>query len=68
MTELEMALIILIGVIFVLVLYIILLRNNIKISKKEMELKKYYIDPCDSPISIKMNCIDRQLERMEKKS
>jgi predicted Holliday junction resolvase-like endonuclease len=67
MTELEMVLIILMMVAFTLVLYVILLRNNIKTYKKELELKKHYIDPTDSPSVIKLKCIDKQLEDIGKR-
>jgi len=67
MTELEMMLVILIIVAFTLVLYIILLRNNIKMYKKKLELKKDYIDPSESPIVIKLKCIDKHLENIEKR-
>lgn len=66
MTELEMVVLILIGVIIVHALIIFLLYHNIKIYKKELESKKYFIDPCDSPISIKMKCIDKQLDKIDK--
>jgi len=66
MTELEMMLVILIMVAFALALYIIHLRNNAKIYKAELELKKDYIDPNDSPTIIKLKCIDKKLENIEK--
>ena len=68
MTYEEIALLILTIMTIVMLLYIILLRKDIKVCKKELELKKDYIDPCHSPIVIKMKCIDRQLENMGKKS
>lgn len=67
MTELELMLVILIMVAFTLVLFIILLLNNIKMYKKELESKKDYIDPSESPIVIKLKCIDKQLENIEKR-
>ena len=67
MTELEIMSVILMMVAFTLVLYIILLRNNVKRYKKELELKKDFIDPSDSPTVIKAKCIDNQLENIEKR-
>jgi predicted Holliday junction resolvase-like endonuclease len=67
MTELELVLIILMMVAFTLVLYIVLLRNNVKMYKRELELKKHYIDPSDSPTVIKLKCIDKQLEDIGKR-
>jgi len=67
MTELELMLVILIMVAFTLVLFVILLLNNLKKYKKELELKKDYIDPDESPIVIKLKCIDKHLENIEKR-
>ncbi len=67
MTELEMILVILIMVAFTLVLYIILLRNHVKMFKAELESKKDFIDPNDSPTVIKLKCIDKKLENIEKR-
>ena len=67
MTELEMVLIILMMVAFTLVLYIVLLRNKNKAYKKELELKKHFIDPSDSPTVIKLKCIDKKLEDLGKR-